>query len=645
MKPTGTKHGRSPEDIIISPPVIESFFDPDQAAKVWTTDIISNKNYIEQTLKRRELSNLFSAIIANLPRPNMELAEAIAGGYVTADQVGELYCALSELLEDNNDYERLILYLPFEFLPSATNPPTGELGQAAKRFCRAYLKAWRNLLNIQDVRANFVDGDVLEVTQRTGDLPRVVKAAHLLPRLIQKGLLSVQDAINLAENSDDPLLQNSIAETLPVMDDLALLNGQAIERIKWSAVPVICKALYFINNKKITVSDEAALPEPITLAAVEEYLRQSERQLATRNHRGITAKRKKWLSQQALQQTIETLGRSIASAIKRQNLPIETVADFLSTQASSASHQALIEGIRTAIEETAARSVGEAQALYQHYRSTLLVLYAKNNPAVMEAIAKTFRRLYQLDLAPQEQLSHLGIIIPSLAGPFSDNLKLFGPELQDISQVVGIIESDPRLNRLLYPVVLAYGSRLKGYGEVSADIDLAVFVRPETAFVKRQELRQLLKDVLPETVYADDIVEFWLKDQDGLLAVDDLNGWETSVGESYWTHVLFGAAWVGQPEQVQELQQRLLTPYLYRTGKIIYGHNAKNLYLEELERDTLQYRLLHNGYQRFFPPCGGLDAPHAPLVDGQSAFWDSGYRQLATKLFLSRVFLPELSVG
>jgi hypothetical protein len=62
-----------------------------------------------------------------------------------------------------------------------------------------------------------------------------------------------------------------------------------------------------------------------------------------------------------------------------------------------------------------------------------------------------------------------------------------------------------------------------------------------------------------------------------------------------------------------------------------------------MERDTLQYRLMHKGYERFFPAYGGMKTPHGDRIDGESIFWDSGYRDAAIKLFANRVFLPKIS--
>src|SRR3989344_1683252 len=113
---------------------VESFFNPVLAAEVWPKSIVNNEVLMRQVRQRKKL---------------IECLET--------RQMAELYESLSDLLDDR-DYRRLILYLPFEFLP-----------KAPERFRRAYMKAWRSLLSAHDVRANFVDGDVLEEEQRTGD--------------------------------------------------------------------------------------------------------------------------------------------------------------------------------------------------------------------------------------------------------------------------------------------------------------------------------------------------------------------------------------------------------------------------------------------------------------------------------------------
>jgi hypothetical protein len=108
------------------------------------------------------------------------------------------------------------------------------------------------------------------------------------------------------------------------------------------------------------------------------------------------------------------------------------------------------------------------------------------------------------------------------------------------------------------------------------------------------------------------------------------------MGNSSYAHVLFGGAWFGDLELVKELHAKLLTPYLFTENK-----SLREVCLRELERDNLQYRLLHKGYDYLFPAGKRLQTNY---IDAHCAFYDSGYRMLATKLFLKKVFLPRLGV-
>jgi len=458
---------------------VESFFDPVQATKIWPKSIAA------QTAQRKELIERLSDVIDRLPKPDMALETAINQGHVTKEQVAKLYTALSELLESDQDYKRLVLYLPFEFLP-----------KAPERFRQAYLKTWKRSLSIHDVRANFVDGDIIEEEQQAGNLPRVVKAAHLIPKLIENGFMEVKDILTLMEESDDQLLKESIADTLPVLADLG-----------------------FLAEKEIRPRVKQIQPEP----------------------KFITEKRKAWLEwkkQKAVQP-----------------------------------HQLSIIGDR------------------------------------------------------------------HLAGPFSKNLELM-EEMRDIEKMVASVESNPELSKFIYPVAAIFGSRFNGYGEKNADIDIAIFVRPGTSFSNRARLQKLLKETFAhEKIKNDEIIEFWLIKKGDRLQVCDFAEWDVSLGERYWTHILFGGAWVGSDDAMRGLREKLLIPYMYDDGE------ARRLYLEDLEQSTLQYRLMHKGYERFFPPYGGIHTKHSDEIDGKSIFWDSGFRQLATRLFISRVFLPKIPVN
>lgn len=282
--------------------------------------------------------------------------------------------------------------------------------------------------------------------------------------------------------------------------------------------------------------------------------------------------------------------------------------------------------------------------IYKQYKDALLKLWENDNTQINETLLKTFRRLYHLKIIDDKQFAKLNIALPKLAGPFSENLNLIKEEIRDIQEMTVLIERDPELSQYIYPIVLVFGSRLKGYGKENADIDLVIFVRLGISFGDREKLRELLEKTFKQERVRDRIVEFWLEGREGIIQVHDFSETDVWLGESYWTHVLFGSAWIGDEKTIYELLEKLLVPYPYDTGKTVHGLNARDLYLEEIEGDSLQYRLMHNGYERFFPQYGGINTPHADKIDGKSMFYDSGYRQLATKLFVSRVFLPKIPI-
>lgn len=632
------------QKISLNSPAVESFLDPAYAAEVWPEDIATNKIFLEQIEMRKELNEHLDDILKCLPRPDLSLQAAVGLGHITEQQVAMLYESFNKLLEGGPDYSRFILYCPFEFLPNTTwNPATEELKQSSDKFRGTYMESWQSLLSVYDVRANFVDGDILEEEHRHGDLPRVVKAAHLIPKLVENGLTEFKEVITLMEETDDNILKDSLADTLPVLADLGFITEKEIRLMEKSKDRLVTSMARIINsNIKTNLKQAEAWSKEIVFLSVQEELNEEFSQIDGQDYDKITNKRKVWLKQKKKQEAIEAQGRNIGLAMVENKLSDKAEKDFLSVDANTRSQQALAEGIRLAIESTVSTDLEKAQALYAQHKETLLKLWKNDDVEIRETLAKTFRRLFQLGIVDDEQLAELNIVIPKLAGPFSENLKLMQEEMNDIRSMVASIESSPELARFIYPTALVYGSRLKGYGDKSADIDLGVFVRPGTPFSDRTKMQELLKKTFTPEKIKGEIIEFWLEENQDRLKVSDFGEANTSLGGSSWTHILFGAAWEGDKEVIRELREKLLVAYLYDTDKKIYERNARELNLEEMERDTLQYRLMHKGYEKFFPPYGGIHTLHADEIDGESMFWDSGYRQLATKLFVSRVFLPKI---
>lgn len=614
-------------------PAVELLSHP-EAMTLWPTDIATNETFQREVATRNVLRERVDRIMSRLPRPDVSLTEAIEQRHVTENEVADLFASLSELLEESSDYQRILLYLPFEFLPHASDTFSSErLQRAAERFRDAYMAAWGRLLSIQDVRANFIDGDVLEVDMRDGDLPRVVKAAHLIPKLVDKGWLTLEDVIFLVEHNDDDVFLRSVADTLPVLADAGVLDDKAVDRLRARRLP-------FVDKKLDEAAQQPELPQPpmFSFAELEHKVLAAIKQHNEEAYHGVTKKRESWLKQEKRRKTVQQAGDAIESALIAGQLSPAEAALLITPDADPSIKRAFIAGVRSAIESLANANLESARALLLDYRDLLETFWQDNTAEVRDALTKMCYRMHALGVVDESSLKKHNLTVPALGGPFSKNLERMTKERADVGSIAAGIEQDPELSRSLFPALLLFGSRLKGYGSADSDIDLAVFVRP--GVVDKDEMRARLKQLLHGAIEGD-AVEFWLEQEGDRLQVHDPESFDPRAGKRYWTHILFGAAWEGNEEAIKELRAKLLVPYFSETGEM-FGRDARRLYIEEMERDALQYRLMHKGYEKFFPPFGGLSSPHAKSVDGQSMFWDSGYRQTATRLYVNNVFLPKV---
>jgi len=438
-------HENAAQETSLKSPAVELFLNPARAAEVWPEEITTNESFLEQTAERKKLNECLNDVFDRLPRPDMSFESAISQGHITEEQIKNTYTSLSSLLESGQGYERIILYLPFEFLPNTEwHPATKELQQATDRFRSAYMKAWKNLLSAHDVRANFVDGDVLEKEQKSGNLPRVVKAAHLIPKLVENGFMDVKDVITLMEKSDDRVFKNSIADALPVLADMELLSGKEIGRMKKSKDRLVSSmARIIVSNEKSKSGQAKTETKTITLLSCQEELAKRFASIDEKKYGDITKNRLDWLKQKKKQEAIESLGDDISAAIIDNSLTNEATVNFLTPEAGVASQQALINGVRKAIEF--ASSADKANSIYAHHKESLLALWKNEAPEAKEELTKTFCRLRQLGIADDQQLAELNIVIPKLAGPFSENLKAIEPELQEIKNAIDSIELNPEI--------------------------------------------------------------------------------------------------------------------------------------------------------------------------------------------------------
>lgn len=163
-------------------------------------EMIFNKTIMAQIQNRRELAGLVSRYLQH------------------TGNMADYFYAIRQILRIP-EYERILLYLPFS-----------DLRYAPEWFRRVYLDAWYDLLNIQDARENFFEGDTFEVDARPGgELERVVKCAHLTPWLVEAGYIGyaeLKDIVSL--NQDNEVLLRSFANTWRLIRERGLLSESEI---------------------------------------------------------------------------------------------------------------------------------------------------------------------------------------------------------------------------------------------------------------------------------------------------------------------------------------------------------------------------------------------------------------------------------
>ncbi len=617
------------EDIKVTPPPIETIIEPEILS--WPDYISDNPKFIEQVKDRQRLIYILNIITSKIDKPNISIDEAFSDDKLSENEITELYKSLSHLLDDL-DYKRALLYIPFEFIPGIKILSNTNLYNSAKKFLDSYMNAWYSMLNIHDVRANFIDGDVLEIEKRTGDLPRVVKVAHLIPKLIEKKMLKIEDVLKLLDETTDQVLQQSIIDTIPVLYDLNLINIEQISTLKsLNPTEIFNEITSYKKNQKQRLN--------ISLESLEEKIQLEFNNIDTKEYHDVTEKRTEWLKEQDKNKIIESLSDQISLDIIENKLEIidENFSEF-----KTLTQKVLIEGVRKAIEIKTEDDMVMAKNIYIKYKPILHLLWKKNTYEIRSDLLKLFRRLYWLKIVDPVEISDLDITTPDLSESFSKNIKSIESETEKIKSIINTIKTNQTLSRFVYPVVIIYGSKIKGYGSENSDVDVAIIIKPNTPISKQEEIEKEIETLFENKQIKGVIPEFWLDDMGEYFTIHNFSNHNTIFGEKWWTYVLFGGLWEGDESAILELRNKLLAPYFRETDEIIHGHNARELYLEELERDTLQYRLMHKGYERFYPSFNPIKKLHSHRIDGESAFWDSGYRRMAIKLFASRVFLPKI---
>ena len=296
----------------------------------------------------------------------------------------------------------------------------------------------------------------------------------------------------------------------------------------------------------------------------------------------VTEDRARWLRGEKFKREVKAAAENLSAEILNALVPPE---EFVKRCINTFSTLVSIQSLKVAGNR------------YYEYESFIRELWERNIPHFRDAIISLLSHLFHINVISQTYLDQFGVKLPSLEGLFSEVSEVVKDEASRIERLFDHLP-------FLYPTFILFGSQLKGYANSASDFDVAVFAGPTMTFLERRLVEQTL---------GDKVVIFELEESGGGFEITNLPS---------WTHVLFGGAWCGDKEFIKELREKLLVKYLNEDDE-------RQTWLEQMERDAIQYRLLHSGYERFFPKQSNL-----------GTFYDPGFRRLATKIFLKRVFLP-----
>jgi predicted nucleotidyltransferase len=411
-----------------------------------------------------------------------------------------------------------------------------------------------------------------------------------------------------------------------------------------------------LHNVSIIIADNNRLAEKLpveelaihNLEQLQELMSQAKKERAEVEKKyqakkeNLPLARADWQRERDLKIILEKYSDQVAASLASESLNFNDWREAISADKNVSSQLVNIYSLRRALEKVAANDLDKAKLLNADSENLWQELWTSDQPEIQEALENSWYRLESAGVMAPEALAEQGIKTPRLAEAFSLDQINLSAELEELAAVAKTIENNPKLSETLYPVSIIYGSKIKGYGTKNADLDLAVFIKPGQDFSQRPQIQESLAGVLKSEKIKGGATEFWLAEKGADLEIKDFPSWDKKLGSSALAHVLFGGAWCGNKEAIKELYEKLMTGYLYSRDKKIQGQDARGLWLSEMERDTLQYRLLHKGYANSNLERGGIQTRNSASIDSSSSFWDSGYRRVATKLFIDKVFLPQL---
>lgn len=617
-------------DFVFTPPAIELLY-PGQDNYFWPEVL---RNDLELNLQIEKCHNLWKGLDKLFS--SAEIDESFA----------EIYNQLANFIEFEDFNVRLILYLPFEIIPDVPRiEQNSELGKALIRFRQVYLDNWFKLLFDHDIRANFVDGDIFELGTNYNQT-LVNKAAHLAPILVLKRLIKVGQIIDLIEETSDSILKNSLFDAITALSSWGLVSSADFTKISQSSDSLLRNLAVIIKNSEGIISGLEEKTPISTRRELRRLLLTAEKDLIRTsrsiNRAVVNEARFAWERERDIQNILEVYSERIARSFLCGSL---SLGDLRMPTLHSGEKYPTLLGILSfnkIFNKIATTDLKQAQSIHAKLKPQLLQLWEENLGDTKKYLEKMWLHCEHLKIVDAVFLKKIGLAIPSLDKLFTTPINALNSEKENLRAALEKIIHDPKISRFLYPLLIIYGSKVKGYGLRSADVDLAVFVKPGINLSCRPQIKNLLKDLFASEKLINSVLEFWITENNSQVAISDFPIHDKSLGNSAYAHVLFNGIWFGPKELISKFYREIMINYLYSQDDSAESLKRRSIWLKEIERDLLQYRLMHKGYSQIRPEAFYFDFKNIKDLDVASSFWDSGYRRVATKLFVTKVFLPQI---
>lgn len=538
----------------------------------------------------------------------------------------EFYQKLIIMVSEDAYYKRIFLYIPFEVIPNKSFIDQFSISDKSvlQEFITLCRESCIELLDQRDIRANLVDGDIPE----SGDykLAEVVKIVHLLPIFIEKDIFTISEVLQIIQERNNDLITNNFLDVLPLLIKNHLISQ---EQIKNSSLEVLqhCDYLLTIDrgfNKYETLSPVLKLFKNIDLQ-INNIGKQLEKERSN-----MTQKRFAWKTE-AFE---DSFRKKIAQKIVKNPNDLYEIFTYVGNTQPLSIHQVhtICSVIEILFDGSKFRTTLESGIMDMifHFMNQYIVSTCDN---VQNRVKILFHKMYWLGYCNHDTLNqHKVPFIDLFHKPVNHLLE------KEALNLLDTINEDPLISAYIHPVIVMYGSAVKGYSLHTTDHDYALFLKPGVTMPMAKNIQDRLKTILGNN---DTPLLFMLSDANDkeFIILDTL---KKGFGDSTMSHVICNGYWYGELDQCRKLQRTILSLYYSPTNKMYGKYSARYIWLNELERDILQFRLLHRGYYQLYAREPYYISEYSELMtnmDGNTVFYDIGYRRLAFQLFIQHVFI------